>query len=82
MHIVRQVLFHLLHAFIHGVGDVDAVGTRLRHDDYADHWHAIHLHITFDVGSSKFCPADVAETDNLVSLVFHNQIVEHLGRVH
>ena len=82
MYIVRQVLFHLLHAFIYGIGDIDMIGTRLRHDDYADHRHTVHLHVTFDVGCSKFGPTDVAETDNLVPFVFHNQIVEHLGRVH
>ena len=27
MYIVRQVLFHLLHAFIYGIGDIDMIGT-------------------------------------------------------
>ena len=82
MHIFRQVFLHLLHTFVHGVGNLDMIGARLRNHYDTHHRHTVHLHITFDVCRAKFGAAYVAEPDDTVAVFFQDEVIEFLCRMH
>ena len=82
MHVFRQVFLHFFHAVVHGIGNLDVVGARLRNDYDTYHRHTVHLHVTLDVGRTQFGTADVAESDNTVVVFLEDKVVELFGGVH
>ena len=82
MYVFRKVFLHLFHTLIHCVCNVNVVGSRLGNDNDSYHRYTVHFHIALDIGGSKFGPADVAEADDLISIMLDDQIVEHFGRTH
>ena len=58
------------------------VGTWLRNNNYTYHRHAVHLHVTFDVGGSQFGTADIAEADDAVGIFLDDEVVELFGCMH
>ena len=81
-HVVREVLFHRLHALVDGVGYLDVVGARLGDHHHADHRDAVHLHITARVLRTQFGASHVAQADDAVGVLAHHQVVELLRGVH
>ena len=67
---------------MHGIGNVDVVGTGLRHHNHTDHRHTVHFHVAFQVARTEFGASDVAQSDGTVAGRLHNQVVEFLGTVH
>ena len=82
MYVFRQVFLHIFHSLVHGIGYLDVVGARLRNHYDAYHRHAVHLHIAFDVRRTEFGAAYVAEPDNTVAVLFQDEIIEFLCRMH
>ena len=82
MHVFGQILAHLLHSFVHGIGNVDVVGSRLWHHCHSHHGHPVHLHVALDVARCEFSAADVAEADDAAVLLLDDKVVELLGGVH
>jgi len=70
LHVFREVLLHLLHAFIYRIGYLYMVGTRLGDYNDSHHGYTIHLHVAFDVGRAQFGSSDITETDDAVVLFF------------
>ena len=58
------------------------VCSRLRDDYDTHHRHAVHLHVTLQVGSTQFGIADIAQTDNLAVHFLDDYVVEFFGGVH
>ena len=82
LHVIRQVLLHHLHAFVHGIRYVYVVGSWLWYDNYAYHWYAVHLHVTLDVAGREFCTTYVAESDNASLGLLDDKVVELLRGRH
>ena len=82
LHVFREVLLHLLHAFIYRIGYLYMVGTRLGDYNDSHHGYTIHLHVAFDVGRAQFGSSDITETDDAVVLFFDDQVVELFCSVH
>ncbi len=77
--VVRQVKFDLLDARIEFVGDGNVVGTGLRNQHHTHHGHAVALeHGAFILGT-ELCPSDIPETDDGVTALKDDQVVEIFG---
>ena len=82
VNVLRKVFLHGFHTFIYSVGYVNMVCTRLWNNNNTDHRHTVHFHVALEVGRTKFCTSDVAETYDLIVFFLYYDIIEFFRRVH